>query len=70
MDGLLQHRHVLQAGRVIKKVFGDTPASAVRTEAAFISLSHPNRDKSWVAKKEHCLSTQPYTTIFSCGGAV
>eukprot|EP00435_Cladocopium_sp_Y103_P055919 s1104_g18.t1 len=39
MDGLLQHRHVLQAGRIIKKVFGDTPASAVRNFLLYWFLS-------------------------------
>ena len=74
MDGLLQHRHVLQAGRILKKAFGDTTASAVRTETTFPLLPDPKSDKH-PGGKENILSacksaSFPRTHFYSCGGTV
>lgn len=72
MDGLLQHRQVLQAGRIIKKAFGDTAASAVRTETTFHLLSrHDNRDNNPGGKEKTLSSCKLSTqTLHSRGGTV
>ena len=71
MDGLLQHRQVLQAGRIIKKAFGDTAASAVRTETTFHLLSHHNRDNNPGGKEKTLSSCKLSTqTFYSRGGTV